>query len=278
MKNITRFGVLFLFLLISMFYTDKSIDILKNSDPIMKQIKNTKEKYNISPIDAVIKGDEIISGNYGKEIDYDSSYNKMKRYGKYNEALTVLKETKPDTSIDTNYDKYLVKGNSNKRSVALLFKLGNIENIDELVFLLEEKNIQSTFFIDGKLLEKELTSIKKLSNHEIEILSYDNSYDSTLMKTSISYLEAVTNRVCNYCYTENSNDKLLKQCAKLRLHTIKPTIVVKEDIYLTVKKKIESGIVISIDDYEIGDLSYAIDYIKSKGYNLVTVADLFNEK
>ncbi len=277
MKKITKIISIVLFFLISVFYTNKSIDILKNNDPIMKQIKNTKEKYTISPINAIINGNEIQSGTYGKEIDYESSYTKMKRYGKYNEALTVLKDTKPTISIEDTYDKYLTKGNSNKRNVSLVFKITDDKNIMELLSLLEKKDVQVTFFIDGTLLENNAKVIKSLSNHEVEILSYNNKQEETFMTASISYLESLTNREANFCYTENDNEDLLKMCSKNKLHTIKPTLVLKNDIYNNIKKSVEKDIVITIDNYQGNNLSSAIDYLKSKGYNLVTIQDMFDE-
>lgn len=277
MKKITKIISIVLFFLISVFYTNKSIDILKNNDPIMKQIKNTKEKYTISPVNAIINGNEIQSGTYGKEIDYESSYTKMKRYGKYNEALTVLKDTKPTISIEDTYDKYLTKGNSNKRNVSLVFKITDDKNIMELLSLLEKKDVQVTFFIDGTLLENNAKVIKSLSNHEVEILSYNNKQEETFMTASISYLESLTNREAKFCYTENDNEDLLKMCSKNKLHTIKPTLVLKNDIYNNIKKSVEKDIVITIDNYQGNNLSSAIDYLKSKGYNLVTIQDMFDE-
>ena len=66
-------------------------------------------------------------------------------------------------------------------------------------------------------------------------------------------------------------------CSKNKLHTIKPTLVLKNDIYNNIKKSVEKDIVITIDNYQGNNLSSAIDYLKSKGYNLVTIQDMFDE-
>ena len=278
MHKFKKFIYLFIFLLISMYYTNASINVLKNVDPIMQKIKKTSKKYTINPVDAIVNNNEITSGSYGKEIDYKESYSKMKRYGKYNESLTVLKDTKPTISIEKTYDKYLVKGNQNNRSVSLVFKITKDDNIDKLLKLLEEKDVQVTFFIDGTLLEKNINLITKLSNHEVEILSYKNRHDEELLKTTIDYLETITNRKANYCYTEIDDDNLLNICRKNKLHTIKPTIIVKKDMLKNIKKNVEKGIVITINNYNDKELITSINYLKSKGYDLVTLKDLFNEK
>ena len=278
MHKFKKFIYLFIFLLISMYYTNASINVLKNVDPIMQKIKKTSKKYTINPVDAIINNNEITSGSYGKEIDYKESYSKMKRYGKYNESLTVLKETRPTISIEKTYDKYLVKGNQNNRNISLVFKITKEDNIDKLLKLLEEKDVQVTFFIDGTLFEKNINLITKLSNHEVEILSYKNRHDEELLKTTIDYLETITNRKANYCYTEIDDDNLLNICRKNKLHTIKPTIIVEKDMLKNIKNNVEKGIVITINSYNDKELITSINYLKSKGYNLVTLKDLFNEK
>ena len=45
-----------------------------------------------------------------------------------------------------------------------------------------------------------------------------------------------------------------------------------------IKKKVEKAIVITINNYNDKALITSINYLKSKGYNLVTLKDLFNEK
>ena len=49
----------------------------------------------------------------------------MKKYGNYNETLTTMKEVAPSISIDNNYDKYIFRGNNNKRQAALVFTVYN---------------------------------------------------------------------------------------------------------------------------------------------------------
>ena len=115
-KIIYRLSIILLSIF-SFYYTNKTIEFLKDKDPIMQEIKNTKDKYTIKYLDATIIGNNIISGKNGKTINYTESYNKMKKYGTYNETLTVLKETTPKISINNNYDKYIIKGNSENKKV-----------------------------------------------------------------------------------------------------------------------------------------------------------------
>ena len=133
----------------SFYYTNKTIDIIRETDPIMKEIKKSNNKYYKKAMNAKVVNNTIIPGINGKKIDYKKSYRKMKKYGNYNEVLTVFKETKPNISINNIYDKYITVGNNEKKSVSLVFKIENntdIENIKNINNILVNKNIKSTIF------------------------------------------------------------------------------------------------------------------------------------
>lgn len=255
------------------------IDFLKEKDPIMKEIKKTKEKYVVPSVNATIIGNSIISGKNGKTINYNESYNKMKKYGTYNESLTTLKETTPVISIEDNYDKYLIGGNKNNKNISLVFIVTKDTNINNILTILDNKNVSATFFIDGEYLEDNTRLIKSMNEHEIEILSYNNSYNESFFKTSISYLENTTSKKVKYCYTRYDNEELLKLCSKEKLHTIKPTIYLDKNIYKGIKNNLDNSIIISLDinNYVERELSSVIDHIREKGYKLVTIDNLVKE-
>jgi len=262
-------------MIFSFYYTNKIIEFLKEKDPIMKNIRKNSSKYHIDSIDALIINNNIIPGKVGKDIDYKKSYSKMKQYGSYNETLTVFKDVKPVVSIDNNYDKYIVSGNKEKRSIALVFRVYKDTNINSLLSILDKNKVCANFFIDGTYLENNILTLKSMKNHEINILSYNNSYDKSLFETSISYLENILEKDVKYCYGE----EVLKLCSKLKLHTIKPSLVIHNNLYREVKNNIDNSIIISIDinSYNLKELSSTIDYIKGKGYKIQLLSDLLRE-
>lgn len=266
-----------MFLVFSFYYTNKIIDFLREKDPIMKDIVKTEDKYKIESIDALIVGNSIIPGKVGKEIDYKKSYSKMKQYGAYNELLTVLKEVKPVISIEDNYDKYIIGGNKEKRSVSLVFKVYKDTNIDNILKILDNEKVGANFFIDGTFLENNISKLKSMKNHELEILSYNNSYDKSLFETSISYLENVTGKGVRYCYGESN--EVLQLCNKMKLHTIKPSLVIKNNLYREVKNNLDNSIIISIEvnNYNVKELGSMLDYLKGKGYKILLLRDLLSE-
>lgn len=264
---------------ISFYITNFTLNKLREKDPIMQEIKKTKEKYEIEPIDAEIIGNTIISGKKGKQVDYQKSYINMKTYGSYNESLTEVKETKPVISIEDNYDKYIIKGNEEKRQISLVFPVQETKDLNRIINIIKDKNIPATFFIDGTVLEDNYINIRKNKEFEYEILSYQKEFQESFFQTSISYLETITKKKSLFCYTENDNDELLKICKNLSLHTIKPTIKVNKELYKKIKKKVSNGMIISIEDnnYTEKELPITIDYLEKKNYSLVSLEELIKE-
>ena len=277
MKKIKKYSLLFLFLLISMYSTNNWINMMKEKDPIMKQIKESEEKYNITPVNAEIKEDYIIPGIYGISVDEKESYHNMKQYGIYNEAMTVLKEEEPELSISNQYDKYISSGNQSKRQISFVFKVEN--NITNIQKVLKKEDIEVTIFIDGNLLTDNSSWIIKNNNQEFEILSFQNKYNSSFLKASKDYLESITNKKTKYCYTEENNTRLLKYCAKQKLHTIKPKYIIKTNLYKTIKNNLENASIYSIELNAETEKEYTsiIKYIKSKGYEFVSLEELLKE-
>ena len=270
-----------LLMLFSFFYTNKSIELIRENDPIMKQIKETNMKYKVNPVNATIIGNKIIPGKSGKEIYYQKTYAKMKKYGTYNETLTVLKEIEPAVSVDDYYDKYIVQGNTERKNVSLVFKTDTISNLLSILNILNQKNIPATFFVDGLLLENNTSLFETMTqnNHELEILSYDNKYDEIYFDSALNYLSSITKRKGKYCYAEYDQKEVIELCSKLKLHTIIPTVKTTTMPYKEIKDKLYNSAIISLPLSTITEeqLPAIIDYIKQKGYTFLSLEELLSE-
>ena len=99
------------------------------------------------------------------------------------------------------------------------------------------------------------------------------------MKTTFSYLESLTKKKVKYCYTEENNNYLKDICQKEKMHTIKPSIVIRNHLYNNIKNNLKPSQIVSINinNYNEDQLSISIKYIKSKGYKLVLLKDLISE-
>ncbi len=270
--------VLIIFTLISMYYTNICMEVLKEKDPIMQEIKSNMSKYEESANDATIIGNVIVPGHIGRRVNKNKSYSKMKKYGNYNETLTVMEEVKPELSVSNTFDKYIEKGNSNNKNVSFVFIYD--ENIDKVIKILNSKHVPSTIFLDGMYLENDsLNGLKNNWNIDYELLSYNGEYDENLFKTSLSYLESVTKKSPKYCYSEVENSAVLNLCSKLKMHTIKPYIRIDDNLLKEVKSSLSNSIIISIksSSSNVSELSSVIDYVISKGYDIVSLDNLISE-
>ena len=277
-KKLIRVFLILLLSVFSFYYTNKSIELVREQDPIMKTIRSTSDKYNVKAVNAEIKDNTIIPGISGKEINYIETYTKMKQYGMYNEIMTTLKDVEPTISVEDYYDKYIVSGNKIKRSIALVFKIEKTTP-KEIISILNKNKVKSTFFIDGKYLENNSKDIKLMTNHELELLSYSSGYDEIYFASSKDYLESLTNRKLKYCYSEYDKEEVINLCQKLKLHTIVPTIKINNSLLKEIKNELTNSAIISIPISENTkqELDTTIKYIKSRGYTLEKLEDLLNE-
>ena len=261
-------------LIFSFFYTNKAVELVQNADPIMKEIKASSKKYEVLPQNALIIGDKIIPGQNGLEVDYQESYQKMKKYGSYNEALTTLKEMEPAISVNDYYDKYVVTGNSESKEVALIFKVDKTTDILSLSNMLKDKGVTATFFVDGVVLENNLASILELKDFEVELLNYNGSYERDFFISAKKYLEDITKKEAKYCYLE----EVINLCSSLKMHTIMPSIKVDKNAYSEIKEKLSNSAIITIpSNISLSNIVVALDYLQKRGYKFLTVDNLISE-
>ena len=157
----------------------------------------------------------------------------------------------------------------------VIFKVEKNTNIDQLLSILNKHNINATFFINENLLDTNI--VEKIYPNQIELIS--NNYDEITFLSSLSYLAYKTNISPRYCISEINNNDVINTCMKLKLHTIKPTIIIKKDPYKELKNNLSNSsiILIPITNYIYDSLTTSILYIKSKGYNFVSLTELLSE-
>ena len=255
----------------------------------MKEIKDKGSKKEIDATNASIDGDYLIPGYNGLVIDLDESFTKMKGYGSYNEALLVFEEVKPSISIDDYYDKYISSGNGISTNIALVFPVDVNSYTDNVLNILKDMGVVGTFFIDGKFTDNNTTFVTDviINSNEVEVLSYDKSYDELLFKASIDKIKTLTSTTPKYCYATYDNEEVLNLCSKLSMHTIIPTLRLDNNIYSSAKGNLRSGSIISVNLTEsnvkelkvliVKELKVLINYIKQRGFTLVTLDTLLNE-
>ena len=274
LKKILKVSAVLLLVGFSFFYTEKVTMIARNSDPIMRAIKKEESNKKISNVNPVINNDEYIMGINGCEIDVDKSYSKMRSVGEFKEELIVMRETSNDKDL-TN--KYVIGGNNKEKNVSLIF-IVNKDIDSSLTDYINQKNIKVNYFIDGKYLEENMITVKFLSeNSNIYYLGENEEYSDENMLYHNNLISMNGSNEPKYCFTSDKDNNTLKLCNDYDMVTIKSDII-KDNIYKRIKDKLNNGVIFAIDSDNIDEIKVSINYILSKGYNIISLEDLLSEK
>lgn len=261
----------------SFIYTEKTVNVVKEYDEIMIELKRKGIEYEIDAKDATIVDKTIIPGQKGKKIDLDKSYSKMKRYGSFNESLITLMDTDPSISIKNTYDKFVIGGNENKNQVSLIFLATKGTDLTTIFKILKQKGVKATIFIDFYYYEAEKLQTIASYGHEIGNLSLNYDYSDSSFSWLTSKIKKVVKQT--YCYDNSFSEETLLLCSSSKIHTIKPSIITDTRPLFEIKKSVKNGSIISFHVNEIleEELPLIINYLKTKNLDIVTMSQLLEE-
>lgn len=249
----------------SFFYTDKVIDLINKKDFLMVEIVNLKDDYEIIPVDGIINGNTIIPGIKGKSIDLDKSYEEMKIGGVFREEALVYAEIFPSNSIVNNKDKYIIKGNSTKKEISILYIINSNDDINEV------KNINDiTLFVNSKYLTS--YNIKQIKNNEIYSYGDNGVYSNNILENDNALINKLSDNKSIYCLTKKKSNNVLDICNNKDMYVVIPNII---GDYLDIKNNLSNGSIILLDS--INNIDIITKYIKGKGYNIIYLSKLLEE-
>lgn len=278
MKKVLNFILICLITCFSFYYTDKVIDFSKSKDPIMIEINKVKNEKEISVVNGILSKNEIYVGSSGYKINENESYEKMKKLDQFNESLIEYISVKPEIRKDKYYDKLIKGKNTAKKEISFIFRTNDISKMKQIIYILENNSIGATFFIDGKVLEKNISEIKQLfsKNSSIGYYSYDSNYDEINVRYYEGLINKNINNISKYCLY--INDEFLKTCINHKINTISPTVIEK-NLYKYIKNNKKEGLIyqIIVNELNIKELNSTIIYLKQKGYYILNIDELLKE-
>lgn len=280
MKKFFSYFGMFSLLLVSFFYTERTVNVVKEYDDVMIEIKEYSSNNKKEPVNALISDNTIIPGIKGYQVDINKSYSKMKKYGKFDSSLIEYENINPSISLCNNFDKYIVQGNPENRMVSLIFLVNNEINIDSILSILDKNKVKGNFFVSNTWLENNSDKIISLINdgHIIGNLSNNSNYLDSSFLWMDTIIKKVGKQENGYCYFEEENKDELDICSIYGNYSIKPTIISIYP-YKEVKEKLASGSILSfsINNEVISNLDIIISYIKSKGLIIVNLNEIIKE-
>lgn len=255
MKRILEYLGLFAILIFSFYYTNKAAILARNANPIMKNINEVKESKTVSSIDAVIEDNYIIPGLNGKVVNELDSFNKMRPYNIFNEYYLVYDQVPPKISLDSNKDKIIINGNKEKKEVALI-----VDSNKDVINYLEQKEIKYSLLVT---MENTIYKGELINNENIKF----NELDKELTKKEMNKQICLVNSSVN-----------LKECKKRNYYLVEAQELNKANL-ASFKDKIENGSIIKINKGLTSlEIETVVNYIKSKGLEIVYLSELISEK
>lgn len=280
MKNLfSAIGVIVL-LTGTFIYSDRVTMAVKTTDELLVKIEEVKDDYEIGPIEAIIDENTIIPGKNGKEVDVESSYDKLSQIGYFNDKLLVYKPKYIKNKLSDNRDKFIISGNKESKDVALLFKVSDTDDISKILNILEKEEVKVTFYITTTYFEKNYNDVIRLINDGYTIGNLSNNGDYT--DSNFAWMSTVLihsgKQKRNYCYASLSDKDVLKICNMHNSYTVVP-ISVNATPFIGVKKNLKSGAIISLDVNRdvVRELESIINYVIGKGYNIKPLEEFFKE-
>lgn len=257
MKKYGKYILFSILVLVSFYTTNKTANLVRSQDPILKEIQNASKERKLDFVNAEINDDYIIPGIYGSVIDELKSLAKMKEQDAFNSLYLVSQPIKPDISLSDNLDKIIIKGNSKKQQVSFIIDASSSKEIKDY---LVKNNIKADILVTKETYSKN-SYFEQINN---DFVNY-KELDKTLKKDKIN---------TNICILDNNSN--LKFCESKKKYLVKPELLLDKTNIIEVKEALNSGSIIYIKDATY--LDCLVEYIKSKDLKIVFLSELISEK
>lgn len=270
-------------IVLSFYYTDKVVTIIKEKDPIMIKLNEYKEILDVKPVNAEVSSKIITPGINGCKVNVNSSYSKMTQIGEFNTSMIDYIEVQPKLSLKNIYGKYIEKGKTNNYIVSIIIKLNNVNHINNILKTLNDYKVYASFFVDGIMIEENMTDIYKIvkAGNEIYNLGYSGNYDEEYIEWTNTMINNLSNNHSKLCLTTKMDEDILELCSKHKMHTLKPTLVINNGISVaSILSQIEKGsiVVFEANEKTESDLANLITFLSKKGYEFQTLSKHLSEK
>ena len=271
MKFIKLLGLICL-ICFTFIYTEKIINVSIEKDEIMIKLKEVESKYKINPINATIIDNTIIPGNIGKQIDIDKTYKKMKQIGYYDDSLITYENIYPNISIHNNYNTYIISGNTKNKQVSLIYIINNNKTLNNILDIINTKDIPISFFIDSTFLNTDINILNKLNTYEIYNYGKNGIYTKDNLIITNNIINNKSNNNSIFCLFLKEEQNSQNNCGNIKMLSIIPSITGN---YTNIKNNLQNGSIILINNTQ--ELSSIIDYIKQKGYTISPLSTTISE-
>ena len=279
MKKIIKLTGLIVLIVFSFFYTDKVVEVIRENDNLMLELKKVKDLYKVDAVNATINKNTIIPGLNGRSINVEKSYKRMREIGIFDNSLIEYDIIKPKVSLEDNKDKFITSGNNNKQMVSIIFILEDDKYLERLEDIAISKEFFVNYFVSYDYLVSNSTIIANMKNREIYNYGDNGKYTPDYLIFANNLISRITKNNAIYCLSSKRSSSTIKLCSDNELYTISPNIVVENNPYSEVKDKVSSGsiILMNMNNDTITEIGIIVDYIRGKGLKIGALSSLLSE-
>ncbi len=272
-----------------------------SKDTLYQEIESKSSNYEVKAQNAKIdKVWKKMPGLNGQIVDIESSYEQMRKIGKFDEKRLVFKETKPAIHLHELGAEPIYRGHPDKKMNAFLINVAwGDEHLINMLDTLRKHQVKATFFLEGKWVKKSTELAKKIvaDGHEIGNHSYNHPDMRTLTRERALEQIIKTNRQIEESLgikpkwfappSGSFKQETIKLAAQEGMETIMWTVDTidwqkpsPEVLQKRVLGKIHNGAMILMHptDSTSKSLDALITQMKERGYKLGTVSELLSEK
>lgn len=215
---------------------DQAVSSTTNS--LLAEIKEKAPTYEEAPEDAY--NDSVYKktpGRNGIKVNVQKSYDKMKKAKQFDETKLVFDSIPPKVSLEELAASPIYRAHPKKQMIGLMINVSwGTEHIPAILAILKEKNVQATFFIEGKWAQENKGILKMIheENHLIGNHAYNHpdmaKINEVEMKRQIiqtnEIIEAIIGESPRYFAPPSGsfNDKVVEIAHDLNMETILWTV------------------------------------------------------
>ena len=234
----------------SFIYTKRVVDYAEVNNVILSSINEYALEYDKKCVEGSINEYGVILSFSGKLVDKNKSYSNMKG-GIFNEGLIEYKKDECILNKEDNYDKYILRGNVISNNISLVIDVINKKNYQNMIDIFDKYNLDSNLLVNDSFDESADFLLYKGNN----IIDFKKKYEKF------------------YCTGE-----IIDECSKEKINTIRIMNYVDDNLFLNIKKFLNNGNIIFIKESSsnLNELEIVINYIKSRGFNIVNIDELLS--
>ena len=238
-------------------YMNKVIELSDSNNTLLVAINDYSSNNSEECIEGSINSDGVTLGYPGKIVSVEDSYSNMKG-SVFDESLIEYKKDKCILNKEDNIDKYIISGNKHDKKVSIVI------DIDSTLYFKHMKDI----------FDSEKSSVNYLVSYNNTILVDNN----ILIKTNTDNIRKFKSKINHFYCVKYDNFDVLEYCKKEHINSIRMVNYIGSNLLYNVKKLLNNGSIIFIKENESNyiELKAAIKYIKSRGYQIVSIDELFS--